>query len=77
MDGDTKIYLQDIELRIDPNPFCASRQISSMNKKARSQNTLKPKAPFKWAFMGSIPATSPKSLTSETTFSNYILIVGA
>ena len=26
-------------------------------------------------FMGTIPATSPKRLTSETTFSNYLLIV--
>ena len=48
-----------------------------MNKKARSKITLKPKAPFKWVFMNIIPSTSPKSLTSDTTFSNYLLIVDA
>ena len=39
-----------------------------MNKKAGSKNPLKPKAPSKWVFMDIIPATSPKCLTSETTF---------
>ena len=48
-----------------------------MNKKARSKIPLKPKAPFKWVFMGIIPSTAPKSLTSDTTFSNYLLIVDA
>ena len=46
-----------------------------MNKKAGSKIPLKPKAPFKWVFMGIIPSTAPKSLTSDTTFSNYILAV--
>ena len=49
--------------------------ISSMNKKARSKNTLKPKAPIKWFVLDIIPSTAPKSLTGDTTFSNYILIV--
>ena len=48
-----------------------------MNKKARSKIPLKPKAPFKWVFMDIIPSTASKSLTSDTTFSNYLLIVGA
>ena len=48
-----------------------------MNKKARSKNPLKPKTPFKWVFMDVISATSPKKLTSETTFSNYLLILYA
>ena len=48
-----------------------------MNKKARSKIPLKPKAPFKWVFMDIVPSTSPKSLTSDTTFSNYLLIVDA
>ena len=48
-----------------------------MNKKARSKNPLNPKTPFKWVFMDIIPAESPKVLTSETTFSNYLLIVDA
>ena len=48
-----------------------------MNKKARSKNPLKPKSPFKWVFMDIIPSTAPKRLTSETKFSNYLLIVDA
>ena len=48
-----------------------------MNKKARSKITLKPKAPFKWVFMDIIPSIVPKSLTSDKTFSNYLLIVDA
>ena len=73
--GDTANVWEDVELRIDPDPFCTSCQISSMNKKARSNITLKPKAPFKWVFMDIIPSTAPKNLTSDTTFSNYLLIV--
>ena len=46
-------------------------------KKARSKIPLKPKAPFKWVFMDIIPSTAPKSLTSDTTFSNYLFIVDA
>ena len=48
-----------------------------MNKKARSKIPLKPKAPLKWVFMDIVPSTSPKSLTSDTIISNYILIVDA
>ena len=48
-----------------------------MNKKARSKISLKPKAPFKWVFMDIVPSTAPQSLTSDTTFSNYLLIVDA
>ena len=75
--GDTANVWEDVELRIDPDPFCTSCQISSMNKKARSNIPLKPKAPFKRVFMDIIPSTAPKSLTSDTTFSNYLLIVYA
>ena len=46
-----------------------------MNKKARSKLPLNPKTPFKWVFMNIIPSTAPKSLTNDTTFSNYLLIV--
>ena len=46
-----------------------------MNKKDRSKITLNPKTPFKWVFMDIVPSTAPKSLTSDTTFSNYHLIV--
>ena len=48
-----------------------------MNKKARSKLPLKPKAPFKWVFMDIIPSTAPKSLTNDTKFKNYLLIVDA
>ena len=67
--GDTANVWEDVDLRIDPDPFCTSCQIYSMNKKARSKIPLKPKAPFKWVFMDIIPSTVPKCLTSETTFS--------
>ena len=75
--GDTSNVWKDIELRIDPDPFCTSCQISSMNKKAWSKIPLKPKAPFKWVFLDIILSKAPKSLTSDTTFSNYLLIVDA
>ena len=48
-----------------------------MNKKARSKTPLNPKAPFKWVFVFIIPSTAPKRLTSDTNFSNYLLIVDA
>ena len=46
-----------------------------MNKKARSKNPLKPKAPFKWVLMDITPSTAKKCLASETTFSNYLFVV--
>ena len=46
-----------------------------MNKKARSKIPLNPRAPFKWVFMDIVPSTAPKILTSDTNFSNYLLIV--
>ena len=48
-----------------------------MNKKARSKVPLKPKAPFNWVLMDVIPSTSPKSLTNDTNFKNYLLIFDA
>ena len=72
--GDTDNIWEDFEPIIDPDPFGTSCKISSMNKKARSKITLKPKAPFKWVFMDIIPSTAPKSLTSDTTFYDYLLI---
>ena len=74
---DTANVWEDVEIKIDPDPLCTSGQIYSMNKKARSKIPLKPKAPFKWVFMDIIPSTASKSLTSDITFSNYILIVDA
>ena len=46
--GDTANVWENIELRIYPDPFYTSCQISSMNKKGRSKIPLKLKAPFKW-----------------------------
>ena len=77
MTGDTANFCKDVELRIYPEHFCASCQIYSMNKKSRSKNPLNPKAPFNWGFMDIILATSPKRLTSETTFYIYLVIVDA
>ena len=57
--GDTENVWEDVELRVDPDPFCTSCKISSMNKKARSKISLKPKAPFKWVFMDIIPSKAP------------------
>ena len=48
-----------------------------MKQKARSKHSLKPKAPFKWVFMEIISSIAPKSLTSDTNFSNYFFIVDA
>ena len=75
--GDTANNWEYVELRLDPDPFCTSCKFSSMNKKARSKIPLKPKAPFKWVFMDIIPSTAPKSLTNDTKFPNYLLIVDA
>ena len=77
LSGDTDNVWEDIELRIYPYHFCTSCQISSMDKKDRSKIPLNPKLPFKWVFMDIIPSTSSKSLTSDKTFSNYLLIVYA
>ena len=77
MAGDTANVWEDAELKIDADPFCTSCKISSMNKKAISKVPLKPKAPFKWVFMDVIPSTAPKSLTNDTNFKNYLLIVDA
>ena len=46
--GDNANVWEDAELRIDPDPFCTSCKIYSMNEKARSKLPLKSKAPFKW-----------------------------
>ena len=64
--GDTTNVWEDVELRIDPDTFCTSCQISSMNKKVRSKILLKLEALFKWVFMDIIPSTPSKSLTSDT-----------
>ena len=77
MAGDNTIIFKDTELRIDPEPFCTSCHIYSMNKNTRFKNPLNPKSPFKWVFMDIILATESNVLTSKTILSNYILIVYA
>ena len=74
---DTANIWEDIELIIYLDSFCASCQISSMNKKVWYKIPLNPKSPFKWVFMDIIPSKVTKSLTSDTTFSSYISIVDA
>ena len=68
--GYTENLWQDIDIRLDPDPFCIPCQISTINKKAISKTPLKSKTPFKGVFMKIIPATSSKSITKDTTFSN-------
>ena len=75
MAGGTANFWKDIELRVYPNPFCISCQISSMSKKARSKNPVKPKAPFKRVSVDIITATAPTTFTIETSFSHYLFIV--
>ena len=75
--ADNANVCEDIELRMDTDPFFTSFHISSMNKNARSKNPPNPKVPFKWVFMDIIPSTSPNVLTSGTTFYNHLLIVDA
>ena len=48
-----------------------------MNKKARSKIPLNQKEPFKWFLMDIIPSTAYISMTSDTYFSNCLLIVDA
>ena len=77
MAWDTDNVWEYVELRIYPDPFGTSCQISSTNKKARSKNPIKPKALLKWVLMDIMPWTAPKKLTRDTIFSNYLLIVYA
>ena len=49
----------------------------SNEKKGRFKIPLNPKALFKCFFTDIIPSTAPEILTSDTTFSNYLLIVDA
>ena len=53
--------------------------MSDINNKLNSisKTPLKPKTPFNWVFMKIIPAISSKSLTKDTTFYSYLLIVDA
>ena len=63
--GDTANFWKGIEVRVDPDPFWTSCQISTINKKPISKTPLNPKTPFKWVFMDTIPAISSTSLTKQ------------
>ena len=69
------MFWQDIELRLYPDPFYASYQISKINRSSRSKTPMNPKIPFKYYFMDTIPAISSNFLTEYTTFDNCLLIV--
>ena len=75
--GDTENVWQYIEFRVDPDPFFTSCHISTINKKPGSKTPINPRTPYKWMSMDIIPAISSISLTKDTTFSNYLLIVYA
>ena len=74
---DNAIFWQYIELKIDTDPFCTSRKISTINKKVISKTPMKSKTPFKWVFMEIILAASSKSFTKGTAFDNYFLVIDA
>ena len=46
-------------------------------QKGEVQKSIKSKKTFQVGFMGVIPATPPKRLTSDTNSYNYLLIVDA
>ena len=71
------MFWQEIEFRVYPDPLCTSCQIPMINKKSRSKTPLNPKTPLKWVLMYIIPEIYSKSLTKDTTFSNYFLTVDA
>ena len=75
LDGGNANIWQDIDLRVYPYPFCTSCQISTINKKVISKKPLRSKITFKSLFMNITPDKSPKILTKDSTFSNYLLIV--
>ena len=58
LDVDNVIFWQEIELRVDTDPFCTSCQISTINKNPVSKTPLNPNIPFKWVFTDIIPSIS-------------------
>ena len=75
LDGYTEKFWKDIDIRVYLDPFRTSCQISTIHQKYRLKTPMKPKTPFKWLFMEIIPAIHSKSLTKDSTFDNYLLIV--
>ena len=77
LSGENNNVWQDIDLRVDTEPFCTSCKISTRNKHTISNTPLNPRTPFKWVLMYIIPALSSKSLAKETKFSNCLLFLDA
>ena len=75
--GDTEMFWQDIDIRVNNDQFSTTCKISTINKKVRSKIPLKPKTHFRWVFIDIILSTYPKRSTKNTTFYNYLLIVDA
>ena len=65
-----QFFGKDIYIRVDPDPFFTSCQISTIHKRDISETLLKLKTPLKRLFVDTIPDISPKSLTKYTSFTN-------
>ena len=76
MSGDTANVWQDMEPRMDPDSFCTLCQISSI-KKGYIQEYIETKRTFQMGLWILFQKQHQKGLTSETTLSNHLLIVGA
>ena len=68
---------EDVEIRMDPDPFCTSCKVATITKKSRSKQPLDPVGPLKWVFMDIIPSPHSKSIDKEACFANYLLVVDA
>ena len=68
MAEDTPNSCQDIELKIDPDPFFTSCQISSINEKKWAPKLIETKATFQMGFYGYFSATSPFVLQVKLFF---------
>ena len=77
MYGNTANVWKYNEIKVDPGPLCTSCHISTMNKNYRSKTPMKPKTPFKWVFMETIPSIFSKSFTKYNTSGNYLLVMDA
>ena len=71
LSGGTANVWKDIELRIDPDIFCTSCQISSMNKKARYKIPMNPKVAFNWVFMDIIPSNPPNDEIGRASLGGF------
>ena len=75
--GNNSNVCNDIELKIDPDPFCTPCLIFSMNKNSMSKTPLKPKAALNFVLWMLFQQQHQFFLTSDTTVSSYLLIVDA